>query len=224
MFGDVKVNDLTALVTENDECEEQTKGHGRDDKEIDGGNLRRVIREKIPPALRRRFPLFPHVLRNRRLGYLITEKAKLGANSWRTPRWILPRHAANQLTGFKFHLRPTNFYSRLPSPVESEALPVPANDRLRFDDQEHALPARPESGEPGPENAVASSKPRPLHRTPEHGQLLSERQVLRDKRRSASNKDTQQRTDFLQNVHPLRSPFNQDALILTEKQSTVGAS
>ena len=44
--------------------------------------------------------------------------------------------------------------TRLPTPKQAEASPVPADDGVWFDDDQRVRPARPEMGEYDPEGAV----------------------------------------------------------------------
>jgi hypothetical protein len=44
-----------------------------------------------------------------------------------------------------------------PSPVESEAFPVPSNHGFRLHNQQRRLPTIPESGEPDPEDAIPTA-------------------------------------------------------------------
>ena len=51
MFGDRRVDDLSAVVRQDDEDEEQPEGYRRYDEEIGGHDLARMIGEKCPPRL-----------------------------------------------------------------------------------------------------------------------------------------------------------------------------
>ena len=62
--------------------------------------------------------------------------------------------------------------SALPSPISSEPTTVPADDRLRFHDDEDALPVSLDSAQQHPKPAVDIREPRPFHGTAEHGELL----------------------------------------------------
>jgi hypothetical protein len=56
---------------------------------------------------------------------------------------------------------------------------MPADDRLGFDDHQARAPARPDTGEPDPEDPVALAETRAFCRPMEDGQLLAQRQVFR---------------------------------------------
>src|SRR5256885_5956072 len=69
---------------------------------------------------------------------------------------------------------------RLPVPERAEALPVPANHGLRLNDMERFAPPCPPLREPHPECAVEETDPRSLGAAAEQGELLSQRQVLKN--------------------------------------------
>jgi hypothetical protein len=66
----------------------------------------------------------------------------------------------------------------LPAPIELEALAVPLGDGLRFGEEQRRPPARPHTGEPDPEDAVARTTARLLARPLESTCLLSPEEVL----------------------------------------------
>ena len=55
---------------------------------------------------------------------------------------------------------------------------VPADDRLRFHDDEDALPVSPDSAQQHPKLAVDLREPRPFHGTVEDGELLPKSDIL----------------------------------------------
>ena len=68
--------------------------------------------------------------------------------------------------------------SALPSPISSEPTTVPADDRLRFHDDEDALPVSPDSAQQHPKHAVDIREPWPFHGTAEDGELLPKSDIL----------------------------------------------
>ena len=71
------------------------------------------------------------------------------------PSRIVGAHAADEVDVLARNLGPADLLgARLPAPIEFEALAVPSDDGLRFDEDEGCLPAVPESGEPHPEGAI----------------------------------------------------------------------
>ena len=96
-----------------------------------------------------------------------------------SPERVGPAHVPYQLTYFgsdAWSSGPTP--SALPSPISSEPTTVPADDRLRFHDDEDALPVSPDSAQQHPKPAVDLREPRPFHGTAEDGELLPKSDIL----------------------------------------------
>ena len=67
MSRDIKMDDLTLLVTEDQKAIEHAKGQGRNGKEVDRHNIGDMIVEEGPPGLGWRFSRLGHVLGDGRL-------------------------------------------------------------------------------------------------------------------------------------------------------------
>src|SRR6266436_1359748 len=99
----------------------------------------------------------------------------------RAPEWVGEGHGADELGDLQIDGRTTgSTASRLPAPERAEALPVPANHGLRLNDLERLVPPCPPLREPQPEDAVEETDPRSLGAAAEQGELLSQRQVLKN--------------------------------------------
>jgi len=60
------------------------------------------------------------------------------------PERVGQAHPSNQGSGLRVYLRPSSAaISALPSPVQPESLPVPADDGLGLHDHERVLPMTP---------------------------------------------------------------------------------
>src|SRR3989442_700085 len=102
-------------------------------------------------------------------------------NARRAPEGIGEGHGADELGDLRIDGRTTgSTASRLPVPERAEALPVPANHGLRLNDMERFAPPCPPLREPQPEDAVEETDPRSLGAAAEQGELLSQRQVLKN--------------------------------------------
>ncbi len=73
MLRDIEMDDATAIVTENDEKEQNPEGGGRQREEVDGHQVLDMIVEKAPPGLGRWLAPANHVLGNSGLGNGYTE-------------------------------------------------------------------------------------------------------------------------------------------------------
>src|SRR6266436_5383254 len=99
----------------------------------------------------------------------------------RAPEGVGEGHGADELGDLQIDGRTTDSTaSRLPVPERAEALPVPANHGLRLNDMERFAPPYPPLREPHPEDAVEETDPRSLGTAAEQGELLSQRQVLKN--------------------------------------------
>jgi hypothetical protein len=65
--GNRDVPDASPIVGEEDQDEQETVGHRRDDEEIRRDDLAHVIPQERAPGLGRRLPSASHVFRDRRL-------------------------------------------------------------------------------------------------------------------------------------------------------------
>ena len=69
----VKANDLSPVVTENDEYVQDTKRDFRDGEKVAGSNIGNVIVQERSPRLGRWLSLPDHVLGHRRFGKLMAQ-------------------------------------------------------------------------------------------------------------------------------------------------------
>ena len=114
------------------------------------------------------------------LGNGDAQLCQLAMHAGSSPERVGPAHVPYQLTYFgsdAWSSGPTP--SALPSPISSEPTTVPADDRLRFHDDEDALPVSPDSAQQHPKPAVGLREPRPFHGTAEHGELLPKSDILK---------------------------------------------
>ena len=113
----------------------------------------------------------------------------------RSPVGILVRQAPNKNTNLLGDLRPPSLRSATPTPEETEAGAVPADDGLRLNDHEDIDPAGPYAGPDGPEEPVqpieTGTRPFPF----EDGDLLSESQNLHRKVTPTAEEDADDSQD-----------------------------
>ena len=99
----------------------------------------------------------------------------------RAPEGIGEGHGADELGDLRIDGRTTGSTSpRLPVPERAETPVVPANHGLRLNDMERFAPPCPPLREADPEYAVEKTDPRSLGTAAEQGELLSQRQVLKN--------------------------------------------
>ena len=131
-------------------------------EEVACKDLAAVVLDKGTPCLAiTRASSFHHVLSDRARRMLDAElEAEFFKYLVLAPSRIVYAHAADEVDVLARNLGPSDLLgSRLPAPIEFEALAVPSDDCLRFDEDEGRLPAVPESGEPQPEGSIGGSEP-----------------------------------------------------------------
>ena len=122
-------------VIQDNQPEQQLEANRRYDKEIDRCDAICMVLEKCLPGLRRRASLLNHVLGDRRLGDVNAEFEQLAVNARRSPQNIRLAHLLDQRASLGRDLRSSHTLPALHSPKQPEAGAMPANDRIRFNNQ-----------------------------------------------------------------------------------------
>ena len=95
------------------------------------------------------------------------------------PQGIGSRHPAHQIPEFTPRSWPTrSLVPGNPGPEKAKSSPVPADDRLRSNQQQRLSPIRPNLREGDPKPAISGSQPRSWALSLPHSQLLAKGQVL----------------------------------------------
>src|SRR3984893_7817375 len=102
---DVDPDEVSAAESDDGEGIEQIEADGRDNKQVHGGNVRRVVTQEGPPSLAGRPPPFDHVLGDARLRDLKPELEQFAADAWRAPKRIFDAHPADQYAQLRVDLR-----------------------------------------------------------------------------------------------------------------------
>jgi hypothetical protein len=87
LVGDADVEEFSAVVAEYHTAEEQAKGQGRYDEEVDGRDVVAVSSQEGPPGRRRVTGGTSHVLGDGEGGDFIAEEAEFGLNPALGARW-----------------------------------------------------------------------------------------------------------------------------------------
>jgi len=143
MRRDVEVNDAAALVRENDENVEGTKGKGRGSEEIDGSKLLGVVFKKCAPGLRGRLGMSDHVLGDGGLGNIDAKFEQFPVNSGASPERVRSADFSNEVTDFWRSIGAPAL-GAFPFPEETKSSTMPCDDRLWLDDDESRAPLAPE--------------------------------------------------------------------------------
>src|SRR5206468_11227950 len=179
MGCDVDPDKVSAGQPNDDKGIEQVEANGRNNEQVHGGDVRRVVTQEGAPVLGRRSTSLDRVLRDARLSDLETELEQPTMDAWCSPQRIFRAHLPDQRAQVRGDPRSASKRARFPTPVPAEAGSMPTNKGLRSDDrdglqdrwkpsiqvdQEHAIPVR----------EVDTTTRFPL----QHDQLMSERRVL----------------------------------------------
>src|SRR5438128_1947597 len=127
--------DKVSAVQPNDDIE-QVEADGRNDEQVHGGDVRRVVTQEGAPALGRRSRSLDHVLRDARLSDLKAELEQLAMDARRTPQRIVNAHPPDQGAQVRVDLRPASKGAGFPTPVMAKAGPMPTYQGLRSDDSD----------------------------------------------------------------------------------------
>jgi hypothetical protein len=177
----VEVDDLTPIVKQHDEHEEDTECRGGHDQEVDSGQVGDVVREEGLPRLRG-WPSPPrHDPGDRALRNCEAQLEELAMDPGRASERVGVRHLPDQGPQLRAYRRaPWPSMPRLPCPPGAKALAMPADDGRRLYQDQSVAPARPAAGELNPEGLVEPSELRPLRAVVQESELLPKGKVLED--------------------------------------------
>lgn len=164
---------------------------------LDGEQVRRadrrpVIREGGPPGLTGRAGrAAPPVLLDGALADDDPELQPLAADPLGTPGRVLAGHPGDRVPHLAAEPGPAAPSARCPPPQQAPPPAVPADDRLGPDDRQVPAPVAADPARHDPEQLVAGARAGPLPGGPgQHGELLTEEQVLGDEVASAAKQPT----------------------------------
>ncbi len=104
----VEMNDAPSAVQKNNKAVKIPKLSSGNNEKIDAGDVMCVIGEKCLPRLRWRFAYFDSIFGDGRFRNVETEETEFRLYSRRTPKWILARHSADEVTDFGIDFWSTN--------------------------------------------------------------------------------------------------------------------
>ena len=89
IFGDIEVDDMPPMMTENNEGEQYTESSCRNGKEVDRDDVHQVIVEECPPGLRRWLSSSNPVPAHGCLGHRVSQQRERGLDARDAPARIL---------------------------------------------------------------------------------------------------------------------------------------
>jgi len=171
------------------------KGNRRSHKQINRGNPLHLIAKESLPGLQRSIPPRHHVDRNRGLGDLDAQFEQLAIDLCGAPQGVLEAHSSDQVAHLLADPRPTSARTRLPSPVSSKALSMPAHNGLGPDNGNGIKNARTATIEPDEQGAVDPAQMWSKWSAPLQDVELVPQQVSASNRRCDLNQSHSMRTN-----------------------------
>jgi hypothetical protein len=112
-------------------------------------------------------------------GSLDAELEEFAVDPGSAPQRVGEAHVADQLADFEWHFRSADSRARLPSPEQAKPGPVPADNRLRFDDQQGVQNVGCDPIEARKNKSIKIAEDKPLRRfSLQHIELVAQRQDL----------------------------------------------
>src|SRR5437773_5917291 len=136
MGCDVDPDELSAGQPNDDKGIEQVEANARNNEQVHGGDVRRVVTQEGAPALGRRSTSLDHVLRDAGLSDLKAKLEQLAMDARRSPQRIFRAHPPDQRAQIRVDLRSTSKRAGFPTPVPTEAGPMPTHEGLGPDDRD----------------------------------------------------------------------------------------
>ncbi len=151
MSRHIEMKNSPPIMGDDEEAIENAEGECWHGEEVHCGDGFAVIAQKRRPSLRR-FRVsrrLPHPTQHGSLRDVEAEHLELAVDARRSPGGVLGDHAEDQYAQFlaRWPSPNTGTLPRDPFPIELESGAMPADDRLRLDDEERLLPAGPEPAE-----------------------------------------------------------------------------
>ena len=96
MCRDVDPDKVPAVYPNDDECIEKVETDRRDNEQVHGGNIWRMIAQEGSPSLTGGYPPSDHVLGDAGLRDLKPQLEQFAVDARRAPKWILNAHPPDQ--------------------------------------------------------------------------------------------------------------------------------
>src|SRR5262252_6339168 len=125
-------------------------------------------------------------------------------NAWRAPQRVVMADFLDQIADVGRDRGPADTTARLPTPVQTEAAPMPAHQRLRLEDNRGFKQGGEQPIEPDKDQAICSAQPEPRWRRPlQDNKLLAEKCHLGFASRMRSQQSDEQPAEQLQEADHL---------------------
>src|SRR5664279_1055066 len=180
----IAVQNLPPIVADNEEAVQDSEGQRWHRKEVHASDGFAMVAKEFQPAsgrIRIVGGTF-HPARNGSFRDVETQLEQLSVDAGCSPRWVLRDHAKDQLAHFSADWFSSDCLSssRDPTPVQPKPCPMPPYDRLRRDQNQRSLPARPNFSQNDPEQPVDGTQSRARSLGVQSQQLLPKGEVLQE--------------------------------------------
>ena len=165
MLGHIKMQQLAAIVFQDNEYEQHLHRDGQHGKEIGRHHVADMVVQERPPGLIRRPTQSAQDARNGALGDRDAEHLEFAVNPGCAPQRIGSDHLCNQSAEFCGGAGATSAPAlRLgkPGPESPEPLALPAHNGVCLDVEQGLAPVAPQTPESNPEHPVKGRQQRTL--------------------------------------------------------------
>jgi len=185
MASDIEVEDAPPVMADDEEAVENAERDRRDREEVHRCDRLAVIPQEGQPALRR-FRISGCTLHppgDGSLRDLEAQHEEFAMDARSTPGRVFGNHLENQISDFLGESSSTNWLSHSgdQAPVQTKSASVPTNHGLRGNQEEGLLPSGPKLAREHPEELIERRELRPGVPAFQEGELLSKRQILKEK-------------------------------------------
>ena len=159
----IEMQHASAVMSQHEEYEQDSKTDSRNYEEIDGYHCLDVIFKKGAPSLRRWLAAADHIFGDSCLRHIDAEFLQFPVDSRRAPSCVSGTHLPDQISNLLGSIGSSRAVPvTLPRPIEPKSLPMPCKHGFRFDEQAGISPVRPQTAEPYPKQPVRFSQARTL--------------------------------------------------------------
>jgi len=191
--GDTETQDASRLQVQEEQHVDRLEPHGLNGEEVAGDDTSCLRTHELPPRRTvsprgRPEPRTTKERADRGGGDSDAEFAQLALDAHASPMWVLARQPKDQLASFQINRWPSRAASIRKGPFATDELAVPAQQRLRRDQQGTPTVPRQHPANRRQEDLVASSQLRPRDLPSKHRQLMAQNENLDLSRRRATHR------------------------------------
>jgi hypothetical protein len=182
---DVVVKNAPPVMSNDEETIQHAEGERRNGEEVHGRDgFSMIAQERCPSSCRLGISRsLSHPSQHGPLRDIESQHPEFAMDARRAPGAILGYHTEDQLPKVLARRLPSNYgmFAGKPFPVQSEAGPMPADDRLWLRDEERLLPSGPQAPQQDPKDPIRCGEARPRMTMLQRRDLMPQGKVLQEK-------------------------------------------